>query len=72
MKLLLLGRVQIKVILNLFGLGLLRVAGWLEGEGGGECPRPNNSKTISDNKMKFSGVENHKLINLVLFNWLIT
>ena len=39
MKLLLLGRVQIKVILNLFGLGLLRVAGWLEGEGGGGSAR---------------------------------
>ena len=35
-------------------------------------PVAHKPKTISDNKMKFSGVENHKLINLVLFNWLIT
>ena len=34
--------------------------------GGGEVPAACNSKTISDNGMKFGGViENHKLINLV-------
>ena len=32
-----------------------------------------NSKTINDNGMKFGGVvKNHKLINLVYFNWLMT
>ena len=33
---------------------------------------PATSKTINDNGIKYGGVvENHKLINLVLFNWLM-
>ena len=36
-------------------------------------PAAHNSKTINDNGMEFGGVvENHKLINSVLFNWLMT
>ena len=32
-----------------------------------------NSKTINDNEIKLGPViENHKLINLVLFNWHMT
>ena len=47
--------------------------GWWWGEGGGEVPAAYNSKTISENEIKFVGVvENHRLINLVLFNWLMT
>ena len=39
---------------------------------GRKVPAAHNSKTINDNGMKFGGVvENHKLINLVQFNWLI-
>ena len=38
-----------------------------------KVPAAHNSKTINDNGMKFGGVvENHKLINSVLFNWLMT
>ena len=36
-------------------------------------PTAYNSKTINDNEMKFVGVvEDHKLINLVWFNWRMT
>ena len=45
---------------------------WRGGGGGGwgEVPVTDNSKTINGIEMKFSrAVENHKLINLVLFNW---
>ena len=43
------------------------------GGGGGEVPAAYNSKTICENEIKFVGVvENHRLINLVLFNWLMT
>ena len=37
-----------------------------------KVPAAHNSKTVNDNGMKFGGVvENHKLINSVLFNWLM-
>ena len=36
-------------------------------------PATHNSKTINENGMKFGRVvENHKVINLVRFNWLMT
>ena len=36
-------------------------------------PTAYNSKTINDNEMKLGGVvKNHKLINLVWFNWCMT
>ena len=36
-------------------------------------PAAHNSETINHDEMKFDGVvENHKLINLVLFNWYMT
>ena len=36
-------------------------------------PAAHNSKTIHGIEMKFDkAVENHKLVNLVLFNWQIT
>ena len=43
----------------------------MPGPGGGQkAPAAHNSKTIRGIKMKFGRVvENHKLINLVLFNW---
>ena len=42
------------------------------GGGGWELPAAYKSKTISDNEIKFVGVvENHRLINLVLFNLLM-
>ena len=42
----------------------------MECGGGQKVPASHNSKTINDNEMKFVGVlENHKLINLALFNW---
>ena len=41
--------------------------------GGGGVPAAHSSKTIHGIEMKFGkAVENHKLINLVLFNWQIT
>ena len=43
------------------------------GGGGREDPRPNNSKTIHSIELKFGRVvENHRLINLVSFNWQMT
>ena len=44
------------------------------GRGGGrKVPAAHNSKTINENGMKFGRVvENHKVINLVRFNWLMT
>ena len=46
------------------------------GGGGGrgqKVPAAHNAKTIHDIKMKFGRVvENHKLINLVQFNWQMT
>ena len=43
------------------------------GGGEGEVPTAHDSKTINDNGMKFGRVvENHKLINFVLSNWLMT
>ena len=38
-----------------------------------ELPAAHDSKTFNDNGMKFGRVvENHKLINFVLSNWLMT
>ena len=43
------------------------------GGGGREDPRPNNSKAIHSIELKFGRVvENHRLINLVSFNWQMT
>ena len=45
-----------------------RGGGWGEG-----VPAANNSKAISDKETKIGRiVENHRLINLMLFNWLMT
>ena len=59
-------------LLTLFHLGFLRMA-QLGGGGGRKLPAAHNSKTINDNGIKFGGVvENHKLINFILFNWPMT
>ena len=61
--------------LTLVGLCFfLRVAQLGRRCGGGEgVPAANNSKAISDKETKIGWiVENHRLINLMLFNWLMT
>ena len=56
---------RLNFTLNPIPPGLFEGGSFRGGGGGGKVPAAHNSKTISDNGIKFGGVvKNHKLINI--------